>query len=1496
MGKYDNFINATEFIYKFTFQNNIEDASKEVPALTLEQLNATEFKHKDALYSITLGAIQFDRKVYEPGQITTELLFALKNGSDGKGTVMALDDLKTILLQRMVTLSVRPKDSTEEVTLAQNYYVHEISPQVRRDTNVAQLFVKLTIYSIDKLMTLNKYSRAYVCQKLGTDILASEIRRFGFKQTYLTAFFSNQQHLVYKFNGAKTEFLQPYLVQYNESFYDFMKRTANRCGEFFFFEDGRLVLGMPEDEKNETINITKYASVTYQNVTQAPLTITAFSRDSAKDSKQLEFNDTPTPSASTGYPEGIFDGKLHYNTSLAHDDYIFPLVKDKWTTFMRELGLSNGKAALTKLTLDVFAAVASNVSETTEGAKAIASNLAGTYAKGMFGAKIDSMTKTQKQNETWIDNWKGKKEQCDGARTVQFSSLSEEGWLKLSYYSKTRQQQESLQQRIVCIDMGTHFVPVKLGGLVTIDGISGKYIVIQVSQSASSKSASHSYEKYADKDYAQAISGQQSQKIYAIPVLTEGQEEIMMPPMIDAPVIREAKPQTAFVVENKDPKNQGRVRIAYPWQTVAETETGKSLDTAKKTLDKVKEDNKKATGELQKAENLFNLLKSHDKQLQDLQDKFQKAGGDAAKEREILNAQSKANDDAQAKNNAEIQKLEAKLDKSKKDSIPARIEFNKKLIKGVSYVPLASIEMVASYKDTIDKLTQEQVATEEKLAQLRADNEMRKTLGETLKSYASQGELPPSQFFKKKQEDKQPEIKEALKKKIEATRKQEQTQSAEQVAAADVSHLSAKWKDELTAIASPWVRVAMPMATFEGGMFFRPGVGDEVLVNYDCGNVERPYVSGSLYSKEHNNPKGDMVIQSPSGQKITFNVAKTGTDFISGMSPFFKTLQTLVPPLNADSKLGGDARKLAGGITLSDEFGMFKIAMSSADRSIKIASPFGNVGINAFSGITISAPNGDVAITGKNVTITAGNNLTLLSGSNVNDVNTPPKKEPEDGPALLKRKPGFWGKVWKKAKAGATWVGEYAVGGAQAGIETSLESLGGLTAGFAVADMKLVRCLCDVFLRPIEGTMCIKSKNFLMLEAGRGKAQVNVERYNAKWQKIKGYESDADRQKFFAVAVGYVDDISTKVEKFCRDYDVLKKNVLLLKKEYEEKLAYVWDPAVQDKPEPMKAAFKLGDNAFKKNDDNYAGGTVDMAVFKQENIKGHLAHPLLIPDEEPITTAEGVKAYILPAIEAYAEAVALLQKHTRTLSTVFSDQTLKDVTMAAFGRETEAATTWVDTVFKTEVYHGDNCVTKEVQKKWEDRFGAKGEDPKAPFLGKDYAKDKHDIFTKPMYIKRKIIATFLLGLYNAPANIIQPEVGAVGAAVEVAQGNLPVPAPGKFIKVNYRKEDITDDFLLDEWYKVAALGAENPKKAGFLSKAADFLDKYTGTSKAWKPVIDPDKPYLGWDRQVWAEQSGKIIFSDTKNTTYGFNGENIEKWSMAGLNNEKSLKKALEGV
>ena len=56
---------------------------------------------------------------------------------------------------------------------------------------------------------------------------------------------------------------------------------------------------------------------------------------------------------------------------------------------------------------------------------------------------------------------------------------------------------------------------------------------------------------------------------------------------------------------------------------------------------------------------------------------------------------------------------------------------------------------------------------------------------------------------------------------------------------------------------------------------------------------------------------------------------------------------------------------------------------------------------------------------------------------------------------------------------------------------------GAVTEMFAssVVDLSLVRHIIEVYIRPVDGTMLLKSKKFLKLEAGLGKAVVKRDRY-----------------------------------------------------------------------------------------------------------------------------------------------------------------------------------------------------------------------------------------------------------------------------------------------------------------------------------------------------------------------------------------------------------------
>lgn len=74
-------------------------------------------------------------------------------------------------------------------------------------------------------------------------------------------------------------------------------------------------------------------------------------------------------------------------------------------------------------------------------------------------------------------------------------------------------------------------------------------------------------------------------------------------------------------------------------------------------------------------------------------------------------------------------------------------------------------------------------------------------------------------------------------------------------------------------------RFATPMAGDGHGMFFRPQVGDEVVVAFECGNTNRPVVLGSVWNDERQPPgqadtgatNNTRTIVSRAGHEITFD-------------------------------------------------------------------------------------------------------------------------------------------------------------------------------------------------------------------------------------------------------------------------------------------------------------------------------------------------------------------------------------------------------------------------------------------------------------------------------------------------------------------------------------------------------------------------------------------------------------------------------------------------
>jgi len=325
-----------------------------------------------------------------------------------------------------------------------------------------------------------------------------------------------------------------------------------------------------------------------------------------------------------------------------------------------------------------------------------------------------------------------------------------------------------------------------------------------------------------------------------------------------------------------------------------------------------------------------------------------------------------------------------------------------------------------------------------------------------------------------------------------------------------------------------------------------------VLVNFENDNVERPYVIGSVFSKNNLTPdekmyrqRGvelqgkdvSMAMMSPNGHHITFTDPEAGTNFLSHLiSPGLGLWGTIVgaPFTNL---LKGAAKDLAGGIHIGDRYGIYEIDMKSHKRAIEINSPYGTVSINAFSGITVNAPNGDVTIKGKNITLEAGNKINIKSGLNIED---PGLGDPE-------------GTRYKVGKALTDVFAEYV----PEAITDYLFS--------SVVDLSYIRHVMEVFVRPVDGTLKLKSKRYLMLEAGKGNATIRRDRY------AKAVEEKKESQEeFYKALLTCVKFISEKVDLFYDTYETLWIDGYKKKTEYLEKAGWV----LKDEKQPDLAEIK----------------------------------------------------------------------------------------------------------------------------------------------------------------------------------------------------------------------------------------------------------------------------------------------------------------------------------
>ena len=872
-------------------------------------------------FDVTLTKLEYKKKVYEPCQILANLqVGVVQERTDVKTKeTTTLADGKTNVEEKTEKGHFKPVEmiDSEKINLlkgasveleidnnkvAQNYFIYKVRSSYRMVSGKTSLFVELTIFSRDKLMTLDKYSRAYTARKLYTDILLEEAKKFSCVEVA-----NHMQLLKYQDSSTKAtsrdELRIPYLVQYNESFYQFMVRSANRFGEFLFFEDGQLNLGMQPSEKNyykrnDKGEIEKKDGAdiiidwaTEPNAVQNRYYESVVSEGISVEERGHSYLDHK-PEYEDAY--GSSDGRYNPDPTSANEWTDQDLEKNKYIEFE--------EALLEEVKCMVIESIFKGLESQTLGEAITTISMEMSkkiydihrnnqdYNNVLDEANYDLIeNEDQKSGENYKQfvTYKGSSNLSSNLKNM-FDESGLNNFFDL-FYQFIRKKEKEVGEQAVWLDFGNYYRPIKLGDKLRV--ANKDYVAISVEGS---------YEN-----------GQEHLLVSAIPVFSIAETESSpqtvttaydpwttscpFPPALPDIIIREARPQVAFVAENLDPGTLGRIRVRYPWQD-------------------------------------------------------------------------------------------------------------------------------------------------------------------------AEGDM------------------------------------------------------------SPWIRVTLPLATDGGAVNFTPNVGDEVMVGYVHGNIEHPYGMGYLTAPFVNERWKNAIpldqyggvhgIKVKTGHHLTFSDGANGACLVASTLGPLNFAKSFWPTGAVGAWPMGDEKSadFGGGFELSDRYGFYKITGSTDDRNITIESPVGTVNLNAFQGISIEAPNGEIEIKGKNVSIEASNRLNIKSGENIE------KK--------------LWYQNSVKDVFKAAFVPE---------LEAARDTVVSKTVG-EFFDMSFLRCVVEWFLVPVNGTLNIKSSTFVTIEAGEGKTEVPADslRYG------KGYDSTAnikDKESLANVPTtvtliaknvnALVDDIHAKYDAVC---------------------------------------------------------------------------------------------------------------------------------------------------------------------------------------------------------------------------------------------------------------------------------------------------------------------------------------------------------------------------
>jgi hypothetical protein len=486
-------------------------------------------------YTYSLAKLSMKKEMYRPTEILADINILAVQYNDSEWKPIGRAKVESMFKHKQVTVnSMNTEYSEVEDVIGDCFYVHEVIPEYYKD----KMLLKLKIYSLDKLMTLKKTCRTFVGKRLGEDILANELKKFvkPYETKECIEYDTDHlQQLRYKssIKNAPVEHIFPYLVQYNESFYDMLARTTNRWGEFMYFEKGKLQFGyeIPVDENIRKITLKEdFYKITYPNQDTYDV-LTEMQKDGKYDCQAL-------------YDKTIDDTPVQRDPYLIRGELFSPMGLEGQVITRIVSSLLNSENSLQSTVVNNV------VDESVSYLKSLSIN--GKKNDGVNDAYLSKTELTEQNGKYTFNLYDDVYEEKDGFNEfteIKSSYANADEAYTADRYMKTLAEERKVSKNVAVIDYDTTWPGLKLGQVIDINdemfivaGITANTVVAEVE-------------------------GTKVQKlVFRVTAISQAADGKFYPAELPTGHVRYSGPQTANIVKADDPSLVNRVRVSFPWQ------------------------------------------------------------------------------------------------------------------------------------------------------------------------------------------------------------------------------------------------------------------------------------------------------------------------------------------------------------------------------------------------------------------------------------------------------------------------------------------------------------------------------------------------------------------------------------------------------------------------------------------------------------------------------------------------------------------------------------------------------------------------------------------------------------------------------------------------------------------------------------------------------------------------------------------------------------------